>query len=269
MKRRNRLRSVVATGVALMLMGWGVAAAPISVFVVHCEPTNARPEMWLELVDLVALADANGVPLTILFTAQWAEMILSDAAKVAALESWLAAGHEIGCHHHAYWAVKDRASSWDGYTNTPKDDLEPTDRAQYRGTMDDYMALLSALPGERRTGCLGLDERDEVDWLCQLEYSTAGYALDDGIGAPRSLERNGCPVLEIGHGLLPGERRGAWQDAYRACVEGEILGVNAHVYNFAEFPAIFDVWFSFLHAEDPSGESRLTVAELLDSWDDT
>ena len=256
--------------IAGILLAWGfaggtAASAPPSVFVVHCEPTTARSDMWLELVDLVGLADSHAVPLTILFTAQWAEMILADEARLATLGNWLTEGHEIGCHHHGYWAVKDRGAAWDGYTNTPLDDLDPADRALYRGTMDDYAALLSALPGERLTGCLGTDERDDSDWLCGLTYSTSGYAMSDAIGAPRTVERTGCRALEIGHGLLLGQARGAWEAAYRHCIAGEILGINAHVYNFAEFPAAFRAWFSFLCGEDPEGYSRFTVSGLLGS----
>ena len=240
---------------------------PMSVFVVHCEPTNANEMLWGELVALVELADQYSVPLTIDFTAQWAEMILADDAKVAALESWLDAGHEIACHHHAYWSVLERAATWDGYTNTSLDELLPQYRAQYRGTMDDYMALLNALPGERRSGCLGgSDERDHIDWPCQLVYSTAGHVLEDAISTPTERSFGACDVLEIGHALIVGQERGALRALYEATDTDAVFGVVGHVYNYAEFPFVFEQWFSFLWTVDSEGTRRDTVSGLLDVY---
>jgi hypothetical protein len=94
-------------------------AVPVSCFVVHADPTRADDVSFEALSSLVALADRYSVPLTILLTAQWAEMILSSPEKTAAVQGFLARGHEIGVHHHAYWATLDRGAQWDGYANTP------------------------------------------------------------------------------------------------------------------------------------------------------
>jgi len=256
-------------GLLLLVVSLSAIAAgklPMSIFVVHCEPTNANEVLWGELVSLVTLADQHRVPLTIDFTAQWAEMILADDAKVAALEDWLASGHEIACHHHAYWSVLERAASWDGYTNTPVDEILPQYRAQYRGTMEDYMALLNALPGERRSGCLGgSDERDHADWPCQLIYSTVGNALDDAVSTPGEKAYAECDVLEIGHALIIGPPRGALQEAFESTDADSIFGVVGHVYNYADFAAPFELWFAFLGSIDPAGARRSTVSGLLDS----
>lgn len=249
---------------AVAVSGFAASEGPVSVFVVHCEPTNANETLWAELVDLVALANRYNVLLSIDFTAQWAEMILADDYKIAAVEQWLDAGHEIGCHHHPYWTLLQRNATWDGYTNTPFKEILPEDRPKYRGTMDDYMALLNALPGERTSGCLGVsDERDEADWPCQLVYSTVGHAVEDAVSRPTERTIGGCEVLEISHALIVGAERGALRELYGRTSSDEVFGVVGHVYNYAEFPMAFEEWFTFLHADDPAGLRRRTVSGVL------
>jgi len=239
---------------------------PMSVFVVHCEPTNANEILWAELVNLVALADRQNVPLTIDFTAQWAEMILADEEKLASLERWHDAGHEIACHHHPYWTLQQRNAIWDGYTNTPLEEILPQDRTQFRGTMDDYMALLNALPGERRSGCLGgSDERDHADWPCQLIYSTVGHALEEAVSSPSSRSFGECDVHEIGHALIVEPPRGALRTLYESTDAGAVFGVVGHVYNYAALPVAFEQWFALLAEMDPDGRRRGTVSGLLDA----
>ena len=119
---RLRMSAVTALLVGFCALGGAIGAPtdlPRSCFVVHCEPTNADEAMFRELTDLVALAGLFEIPLTIDFTAQWAEMVLADTDKLVIVSSWLAAGHEISGHHHAYWATLDRDAQWAGYTNTP------------------------------------------------------------------------------------------------------------------------------------------------------
>lgn len=253
----------------VLLFAAGTASAlPISIFVVHCEPTRANPMMWLELTSLVALADEHSVPLSIDFTPQWATIILSDPSKLAALESWIAGGHEIGCHHHGYWGTKDRGSTWDGYTNTQLSEIETDDRDKFLGTMDDYMALLNALPGVRRSGCLGggSDSEDAVDYPCQIEYSTQGHALEHAVTQPVVVEIGDCQVIEIGHALIASQERGALQDLYLQTDDAHVFGVVGHVYNYADFPGQFEQWFAFLASLDEAGECRETVAGILDTF---
>ena len=253
--------------VAVCLLGLGAAAAerPASVFVIHCEPTTADSAMWLTLVDLIESATAHNVPATILFTAQWARMVLDDEARIDQLNAWIANGHEIGCHHHGYWGTKNRGAQWDGYTNTPVEDLDPADRSSYLGTMDDYMAILGALPGERRTGCLGTDEGDAIDWPCDLDYATAGHAVEHATSTPSTVLYGACSFTEIGHGLLISPPRGSMVAAYEACSVDAVFGTVIHVYNVAELPMACEAWFDHLVSVDPNGERRFTVSGLLDS----
>ena len=247
------------------------AEIPKSVFVVHCEPTTANENSWIKLIELVALADSYSIPLSIDFTAQWAEMVSHDMFKTNTVESWLANGHEIGGHHHAYWATKERGATWDGYTNTPKNELEKEDRREYQGNMEDYMEILNSLPGERTSGAMGSTgtPQDKKDWPCQIIYGTTGHALEDAVSQPHETTIGNCRVTQIGHGLLVPQERGALAELYANTDPNYIFGVNAHVFNYEEFPAAFEEWFKFLHAQDPKGERRFTVTELLEGWDES
>ena len=103
--------SVSALLVAMVTVSCGNNATespdvdPVSVFVVHCEPSNANQYYYLKLVELVDLADQYSEKLTILMTSQWAQMVEEDPVKVDSIESWASSGHEIGCHHHMHKAV--------------------------------------------------------------------------------------------------------------------------------------------------------------------
>jgi len=242
------------------------AGEPLSVFVVHCEPTNATEPMFLQLVDLVALANEFAIPLTIDFTAQWAEMILEDESKIAAVSAWMETGHEIGAHHHAYWATLERSANWDGYTNTPVSDLLPIYQDRFLGTMEDYMALLDALPGERVTACMGQDdERDMEDWPASLSYSTTGNFLEDCVSEPTLVSFPSGDAWHVSHGLIL-QTPGALTALYEATAPDRVFGVVGHVYNFRDEPRAFEVWFRYLSVNDPSGARRRTVASAIEEW---
>ena len=257
---------LVGITVSVMLAGTPVEPAdlPLSCFVVHCEPTRANEAMFLELTKLVSLAEQLAVSLTIDFTAQWAEMILADEVKMAAVSAWLDAGHEIGGHHHAYWATLDCGAQWDGYTDTPASELQPADQDELRGTMSDYMPLLTALPGERTSACMGLDgERDPVDWPKELSYGTSGHALEDCVSEPFLVDYAGEEAWQITHGLILQEQ-GSLSALYDQTCAEKVFAVVGHVYNFAEDPRPFEFWFRFLHAQDQKGTRRRTVTEVLE-----
>ena len=243
-----------------------IGDGPRSCFVVHCEPTNASDGMFLELEKLVELAGRFSVPLTIYFTPQWAEMILADPQKLSVAEAWIDAGHEVGAHHHAYWATKDRAATWDGYTNTSILDLEEMDRDSYLGTMCDALDLWNALPGECTSGCLGLDEGDRADWPCTLRYETYGHALEEAVSTPRQVSYEGCVAWAITHALII-QPQGALPELYESTSFDRIFCVVGHVYNFEEDRSRFEFWFRFLQSQDPAGDRRRTVTRLLQAWE--
>jgi len=268
------LRQILPFGLALLLlMGTAVAATeavnplPLSCFVIHCEPTKASEASFLALTDLVEQATAAAVPLTIDFTAQWAEMILASEEKLSAVTQWLADGHEIGCHHHPYWSTQSRTATWDGYTDTPASEIDPAESFRYRGTMADYMALLDALPGERITACMGLeDERDAIDWPCQIVYSTVGQSIDDAVSTPYESVLNECSSWQVTHSLLLAQEPGALQALYRATPSTSVFCVVGHVYNFVEDPQPFVVWLGFLAGSDAEAVYRGTVSQIIERW---
>lgn len=260
------MRLVIAAIVCVIVGGSIAGAVPVSCFVVHAEPTQADAAAFQALVDLVALADENHVPLTILFTAQWAELIVADPARVSAVEGFLAGGHEVGAHHHAYWATLDRAAQWDGYTNTPLDRLAAPDRLRFRGTMSEYWQLLSSLPGTRETACMGLGEDDAADWICDLRYSTFGHTLSDAVSTPTAIMVGGCSALQIRHALIVEPQPGELATLYSQTADSDLFAVVAHVSDFADHSAVIARWFQVLATQDPSGTRRMTVGSAVRAW---
>jgi len=260
------VKLIVAAILCITAAGSIAGAVPVSCFVVHAEPTQADEAAFSSLVRLVALADENHVPLTILFTAQWAELVLADPAKVVAVEGFLARGHEIGAHHHAYWATLDHAAQWDGYTNTPLDQLAAPDRLQFRGTMAAYWELVSSLPGARETACMGLGEADAVDWICDLRHSTFGHTLSDALSEPTAITVNGCDALQIHHALLVEPAPGELAELYAQTADDVLFAVVAHVSDYADHPLVVARWFEALAVQDPLGTRRMTVAGAVQTW---
>ena len=260
------MKLMVAAIICVTVAGAGAGAVPVSCFVVHAEPTQADEAAFASLVRLVALADENHVPLTILFTAQWAELVLADPTKVATVQEFLTRGHEIGAHHHAYWATLDHAAQWDGYTNTPLDQLAAPDRLQFRGTMAAYWELVSSLPGTRETACMGLGERDAVDWICDLRTSTFGHTLSDAVSEPTAITVNGCDALQIRHALLVEPAPGELAGLYTQTNDDMLFVVVAHVSDYADRPLAVALWFQTLGLQDPFGARRMTVAGAVQTW---
>lgn len=262
-----KFRRLLAPGVILVLL-WGmtplVSANPYAVFVVHCEPKNAEPASFLELRDMVVKADQHQVKLTIDFTPPWVEMIMDNPVFLDSVTNWYEAGHELGGHHHPYWVSKTRGTSWDGYTNTPRENLLDDDGDDYLGDMDDYLALLNELPGTRTSGTLGLGEPpDAIDWPHDLLYSAEGHAFEDIVGRPQKVEYAGHAVWQMKHGLFWNSLPEQVENAYAAAVPGDIVAVVTHVSNYEDFPQAVENYFDFLGSQDPSGNSLVTVTQAM------
>ncbi|MEW5827007.1 MAG: hypothetical protein AB1778_09280 [Candidatus Bipolaricaulota bacterium] len=251
---------------ALLAAAVSAAAAPVSCFVVHAEPTGVDAAAFAELAALVALADGYVVPLTLLLTAQWADLILADPQRIAAVALWVASGHEIGVHHHAYWATQDRGAQWDGYTNVPVSDLAPSSRRNFLGTMDDFWAALTSLPGERRTGCLGLGGEDEVDWICGLSISISGHEVADAVSRPTAVTIHGCAATQVYHALLSPASQAALAQAFATAGDDALFAVVLHVTDAARYPDLVTDWFDLVTSADPEGLRRMTVRDAVSLW---
>ena len=265
-----KIRLGLLKAIVLILLG-GYAgplrATPYAVFVVHCEPRNADEESLLQLREMVIKADQHQVKLTIDFTPPWVEMILTDTLFFGWAIAWNEAGHELGAHHHPYWVSKERGTHWDGYTNTPQEDLLDDDAEDYLGDMDDYLALLNQLPGTRTSGTLGLGYAgDELDWPQDLLYSAKGHAYDEIVGQPELVDYDGHEVWQMNHGLFWNAPPSLIEAAYHGAGPDDIFAVVTHVSNYeesAESAQAVEDFFTFLGNEDPSGDSLVTVTQAI------
>jgi hypothetical protein len=166
--------------------------------VVHLEVANPLSirETWTSLQETIALADDYQIPLTLLITPQWADFFLGNAEALASLREWEANGHELGAHHHSTEHLY-----WDGFTN---DDTYVND-PDYRGDMDDFMALLNQLPADGVMESGGIMDA-ELDWPLALSVqstnsgggssaSGTGPQKDEMVGPMQRLEYLGQGVI--------------------------------------------------------------------------
>lgn len=253
---------VLAGGVASRLN-----AEPYAVFVVHCEPLNAVPSSFLDLLDMVVKADQQQVRLTIDLTPPWAQMILANPGFLNSVTQWQQAGHELGVHHHPYWVSETRNTTWDGYTNTPLEQISINKQANYLGDMDDFLSLLNQLPGTRTSGTLGISHgQDVLDWPQELLYSAYGHELSHIVSQPQVVEYAGHDVWQMNHGLFWNAPPTQLEAIYHAAVSGDIVAVVTHVSNYAESSQnaqAVDDYFAFLGSQDPSGSSLVTVTQAM------
>ena len=253
---------VLASCVATQL-----SANPYAVFIVHCEPKNADDDSFLNLLDMVMKADQKQVKLTIDFTPPWAEMILDNPEFLNSVTQWHQAGHELAVHHHPYWVSETRGTTWDGYTNTPQDEISPKNRSNYRGDIDDYMDLLNQLPGTRTSGTMGISyEQDVLDWPHNLLYSAYGHEFSQIISQPEVVEYAGHHVWQMTHGLFWNAMPVQLENAYREAASSDIFAAVTHVSNYEDSlqnAQAVENYFSFLGSEDPSGNSLVTVTQAM------
>ncbi|MBC8384458.1 MAG: hypothetical protein H8E57_02940 [Candidatus Cloacimonetes bacterium] len=277
----KKINILVITGLVFMLFKSNIQAGkneilqrdiPLSCFVVHCEPTTATDSMFTSLQELVILADNHNVKLTIDLTPQWASMILDNTSYFGMMNDWQQNGHEIACHHHAYWFNWGSGSraTWDGYTNTSPDSLLENHALYYLGDMNAFMDTLNSLPGTRTSGCLGGTghPNDEIDWPPELLYSTVGQAYEEAVSQPYQIDCNGYTVYEISHVFLYREAFAvdSLKTLYLQTSGDSVFNVITHVNNYESLPAPVELWFEFLWLQENSGESRKTVTEIMEEF---
>jgi hypothetical protein len=245
-----------------------------SFFEVHLEPGNANDEMFDALRGLVNLADSYNVKLTILFTPQWAEMILKNNKKLSLVRQWAEEGHEIGGHHHG-----PSVCPWDGYTNLQYNSIEFKNRQNkvpcpefvrkqemYLGDMQDYMELLNKL-GKIKT--ITMSDED-IDWPEGALYSGGGRTLEGAVSNPRKVVFNGHTVYKLSSVPLKSSRTAFGERIsieeikreYLSNREG-IFGVNAHAVDYKNNPELYKQWFEFLKKQDPTMRHSKTISEIM------
>lgn len=247
---------------------------------VHMENEWVNSEMFGELENLVKLANKYKIKLTLLFTPQWAEMILTDSQKMAILNRWKSQGHEIGGHHHGPGIV-----SWDRYSalsmeeidriraslpqNQRKISQERMGPEKYRGNMADYMKLLNRLAG-KQIAVITMSNENQ-DWPAGVPYAAGGNFLEEAISTPKNVVFNGHEVTKVTAAALlakPGKRTGQQttvgqlKEKFLSSKLG-IFGVVSHEMDYKDNPKIYGEWFNFLNSIDSSGKHSYTISEII------
>ena len=100
---------------------------------IHCEPGDRVSIAGLAA--LVGAVAARGGHATIGLSPAYAA-----AVAPSLVASWAAAGHQIGAHHHGYFA-RDLPAGWDGYSDTGAAAVHP----DTRGGMADFANRLAGV----------------------------------------------------------------------------------------------------------------------------
>ncbi|KAA3611641.1 MAG: hypothetical protein DWQ01_06005 [Planctomycetota bacterium] len=248
----------------LLLPLFGLVAAdlpaqnqPETFFAVHCEPNNANPQVFQGLRALVADAEARNIPLSFEFGVTWAEMILANPTMLAEVRAWQQSGHAVGGHHHGV-----DHPYWDGYT-----DLHPSQVNRIEpvlGTMADFKAILDPLVGPQGLQFGGLDD-SEYEWPYGVPFQTHGGRDPDDAVTPREFWlRNHYSTWHVDHAYLDSPIMLAnLKSLHDQTQSPNVFGVVTHVVDYQANPAIFQSWFDFLQAKDPTGSNQKTVMEIL------
>ena len=219
---------------------------------IHCEPDH--PNLVPELPNLVAAADSFHVPLTIMLSPPWAEIILNNEILLDQIRQWQINGHEIATHHHG----PEAGNRWDGYTNL--DSTLWPDASGYKGNMEDYYKLLSLLAGDSLmlTACI---PAAEYDWVAGIPFRTEGHSIEDAVSQPEEEIFLGQTVYTIRHCFTKtasgvNEILGAYENASR----DDIVGLVMHVQNFHDDPLPLKHWF-----QSVQGRSNKIVRNIMRS----
>lgn len=227
------------------------AQNPQSFMVIHCEPNNSN--LFPKLEQMIEVADSAEIPLTIMFTPQWADLILDDPAKILKIRQWQINGHEIAAHHHGVEAQ----NSWDGYTN-----LSPglwPDPQHYKGNMHDYIVLLNQLAGDSLILSACIPPADD-DWPPGILYRTEGHWAGDAISQPVFQTVNEHDVVLVRHGLIINTSN---VDSLILLYNNntrpiDIFGAVTHVKNFNDHEDYLRQWFNFIR-----GKNCMTVRQIM------
>ncbi|MEI7481926.1 MAG: hypothetical protein WCK75_06215 [Elusimicrobiota bacterium] len=223
------------------------------------------------LLGMIKLADARHVRLTLLFSAQYAEYIASDPSRMAELEGWKKAGHEIGAYH-----TGPDTRAWDGYSDLPEETLARTHKdyklaAKTPGHRE-YFSELGRLAFKIKAGCVtGLSDKGFL--AAAPEYETCSGADNrgggtgkmaaagfDGVNNFLTVYGNNKKSLSCSH---PANRAGS--EASKKAFLSMASGVYGASFNSSpgEFGAFY-AWLEFLKGVDPQGLRDFTVSAVVE-----
>jgi hypothetical protein len=254
---------------------------------IHNEPFNHEQnrffteESYRILTKMIAKADECDIKLTLMFAPQWADYLLADKERAAALARWKESGHEIAAHHHSVGH-----GNWDGYSALPKSEAEAA-RAKagghdfqacfgaetYYGTLTDLTAKLRRLNPAVKSGCMNDEGRKNALPDAIIYDTCSGFANygQPGLFEPdmeASKGRNDYVSVGMYNGI---ERRWlthhfmkeaqAAENAFSSMRSGVYGTVNhSSPHELQDFIAYLD----FLHQVDPQGKKSRTVSEVIE-----
>ncbi len=248
---------------------------------VHCDPgTGAQPELQFEnLRQMIAVADALNMKLTLMLTPPWVTYIRSDSAREAEVLQWAQRGHELAGHHHSIY----HPGTWDGYSDFTEVERRAVlgtraDLVEHLGPLDDLQEIIRSLVPNFVSGCAN-GERDKrvvptgfrYD-TCPGFYTTDAYPLGTRLMGSDSLAGQNDFILIgridgrehkfLNHGLISRAFQAQSQAAFRAA-DGGVFGVVVHTKS-ADVVAL-TTWLNFV---SESGTTLpVTVREAIESTD--
>jgi len=245
------MKQVLIIFIIIILSNISLAQHPQSFMVIHCEPNNS--DLFPKLERLVEVADSAQIPLTIMLSPKWADVILENPANIIKIRQWQINGHEIAAHHHGIEA----GNTWDGFTNLPPSNWPIPE--WYRGNMLDYKELLNQVAGDSLILSACIPAAD-VDWPQGLIYRTEGHWAADAISTPVQQIVNGSEITLIKHGLITNT---IYVDSiifqYNNNVRPiDVFGVVTHVKNFNDSEDYLRLWFNFI-----KGKNCMTVRQII------
>lgn len=225
-------------------------------------------ESYKALEGMVKLAGAQGVRLTLLFSAQYALYIASAPERLAGLQAWKQAGHEVGAYH-----IGPDSRAWDGYSDLPAEELsrlrkDRTASGKAPGH-EEYFAALARLEPDIKSGCMA-DSADPAFRRAAPRYEVCGLdggRANTGGGTPGVNDFVVLRGTEGGKGLSVFHPSGkAGIDAAEKAFSGMSSGIYGIMFKSSpsEFGAFY-VWLSFLRSVDPLGVKSRTAAAAVES----
>ena len=225
-------------------------------------------ESFRVLEGMVKLADAQGVRLTLLFSAQAALYISSGPARLAALQAWKGTGHEVGAYH-----LGPDVRLWDGYSDLPGEELsrlrkDRTAEGKAPGH-EEFLAALAPLEAAPRSGCMrGSADKDFLK--AAPLYEVCG---SDGGRGGKGSAHSGVNDFVTLRGTAGGKGLSVFNPADKAGIEAAkeaFSGMTSGVYgaSFKSSPSEFGAfyaWLAFLRSVDPLGVKSRTASAVVES----
>lgn len=250
----------------------GTPTTGVGYFVaVHCDPTATLE--FDNVSTMIAAADKIGVKLTLMFSPQWADVIVGNGPHEAAISAWKTAGHEIAAHHHSPY----HGGTWDGYTDLTEaawKALKPT--GTQVGTMNDWWTKVKTIDPGIQAGCLN-EEKDKTDLHTNIKYSSCpGYynfgavptrVVDGGEAqtgrndfALKGKTVDGVQHYWLGHAIIGGKFFADAKAEMQKMTQG-VFGVIVHT-KTADVTQL-GKWLSFLSEQDPGASRSYTLSEIF------